>query len=57
MESDGDGQEQLSFAQWNGVLVNEEGGYYCRGRQYGVEKKLAEALNHRENSGRSFSNG
>ena len=21
--------------------MNEEGGYYCRGRQYGVEKKLA----------------
>ena len=25
----------------NGVSVNKEGGYYCRGRQYGVEKKLA----------------
>ena len=31
----------LSFARWNGVSVNKEGGYYCHGRQYGVEKKLA----------------
>jgi hypothetical protein len=41
MESDGDGQDRFSFARWNGVSVNKEGGYYCRGRQYGVEKKLA----------------
>ena len=41
MESDGGGQDWLSFARWNGVSVNKEGGYYCRGRQYGVEKKLA----------------
>ena len=40
MESNGDGQDRLSFARWNGVSVNKEGGYYCRGRQYGVEKKL-----------------
>ena len=40
MENDGDGQDRLSFARWNGVSVNKEGGYYCRGRQYGVEKKL-----------------
>ncbi len=25
------------------VSVNKEGGNYCRGRQYGVEKKLAVA--------------
>ena len=41
MESDGDGQDRFSFARRNGVSVNKEGGYYCRGRQYGVEKKLA----------------
>jgi hypothetical protein len=41
MESNGDGQDWLSFAWWNGVSVNKEGGYYCCGRQYGVEKKLA----------------
>ncbi len=41
MESDGDGQDWLSFARWNGVSMNKEGGYYCCGRQYGVEKKLA----------------
>ena len=41
MEIDGDGQDWLQFARWNGVSVNKEGGYYCRGRQYGVEKKLA----------------
>ncbi len=28
------------FAQRNGVSVNKEGGYYCHGRQNGVEKKL-----------------
>jgi hypothetical protein len=41
MESNGDGQDRLSFAWWNGVSVNKERGYYCHGRQYGVEKKLA----------------
>jgi hypothetical protein len=41
MESDGDEQDWLSFARWNGVFVNKDGGYHCRGRQYGVEKKLA----------------
>ena len=41
MKSDGDGQDRLSFARWNGISVNKEGGYYCLGRQYGVEKKLA----------------
>jgi hypothetical protein len=43
MESDGDEYDRLSFARRNGVSVNKEGGYYCRGRQYGVEKKLAVA--------------
>ncbi len=43
MESDGDDHYRLSFARRNGVSVNKEGGYYCRGRQYGVEKKLAVA--------------
>ena len=41
MESDGDEQDWLSFARWNGVFVNKDGGYHCRGRQYGVEKKIA----------------
>ena len=41
MKSDGGGQDRLSFARWNGVSMNKEGGYYCHGRQYGVEKKLA----------------
>ncbi len=42
-ESDGDEFDQLSFACKNGVSVNKEGGYYCRGKQYGMEKKLAVA--------------
>jgi hypothetical protein len=41
MKSDGGKHDQLSFVCRNGVSVNKEGGYYCRGRQYGVEKKLA----------------
>jgi hypothetical protein len=41
MESDEDEHDRLSFAWWNGVSVNKEGGYYCCGMQYGVEKKLA----------------
>ena len=43
MVSDGDEQDRLSFARKNGVSVNKEGGFYCRGRQYEVEKKLAVA--------------
>ena len=33
--------DQLSFAQRHGALLNEWGGYYRRGKQYGMEKKLA----------------
>ncbi len=40
LECDGDEFDQLSFACRNGVLVNKEG---CRGKQYGMEKKLAVA--------------
>ncbi len=40
-DSEGDAFDQLSFARRNGVYVNKEGGYYCRGKQYGMEKKLA----------------
>ncbi len=43
MESNGDEHNWLSFARRNGVSVNKEGGYYCLGRQYGLEKKLAVA--------------
>jgi hypothetical protein len=43
-ESNGDEFDQLSFACRNGVLVNKEGGYYCCGKQYGMEKKLAVAV-------------
>jgi hypothetical protein len=42
-ESDGDEFNQLSFACRNGVSVNLEGGYYCSGKQYSMEKKLAVA--------------
>ena len=40
-DSKGDKFDQLSFACRNGVSVNKEGGYYCHGKQYGMEKKLA----------------
>ena len=40
-ESDGDELDQLSFAQRHGASLNEWGGYYRRGKQYGMEKKLA----------------
>jgi hypothetical protein len=43
LESNGDEFDQLSFACRNSVLVNKEGGYYCRGKQYGMEKKLTVA--------------
>ena len=43
MENCGDEHVPNSFALKNGVSVNKAGGYYCRGRQYGVEKKLAVA--------------
>jgi hypothetical protein len=42
-DSEGDEFDQLSFACMNGVSVNKEGGYYCHGKQYGMEKKLAVA--------------
>jgi hypothetical protein len=42
-ESNRDEFDQLSFACRNGVSVNKEGGYYCRDKQYGMEKKLAVA--------------
>jgi hypothetical protein len=42
-DSEGDKFDQLSFARRNGVSVNKEGGYYCRGKQYGMENKLAVA--------------
>ena len=40
-ESNGDELDQLSFAQRHGASLNEWGGYYRRGKQYGMEKKLA----------------
>jgi hypothetical protein len=40
MESNGGEQDDwLYFARMNGVEVNKEGGYYFRGKQYGMEKK------------------
>ena len=40
-ESNRDELDQLSFAQRHGASLNEWGGYYRRGKQYGMEKKLA----------------
>ncbi len=43
MESDGNKLEGLSFAQRHGTMSNKKGGYYRRGKQYGIEKKFAVA--------------
>ena len=43
LESDGNEQDRLSFAQRHGAALNKKGGYYRRGKQYGMEKKLAVA--------------
>ncbi len=40
-DSKGDEFDQLSFARRNGVSVNKEGGYFCRGKQYSMENRLA----------------
>ena len=53
-ESDGDELDQLSFAQRHGALLNKWGGYYHRGKHYGMEKKLAVAkmyLNYKQLDG------
>jgi hypothetical protein len=42
-ESNGDKLDWLFFAQRHGALLNEKGGYYRRGKQYGMEKKLTVA--------------
>ena len=42
-ERDGDKLNRLSFAIRHGVMVNKKGGYYCRGKQYAMKKKLAVA--------------
>ena len=41
--SDGDELDWLSLAIRNGAAVNKKGGYYRRGKQYGMEKKLTVA--------------
>ncbi len=41
LESNGDELDQLSFAQRHGALLDKWGGYYCRGKHYGMKKKLA----------------
>jgi hypothetical protein len=38
-ESNGDKMDWLSFAQRHGALLNQRGGYYRQGKQYGMEKK------------------
>ena len=43
LESDGNKLDRLSFAQRHGAALNKKGGYYRRGKQYGMEKKLAVA--------------
>jgi hypothetical protein len=43
MESDGNKLDWLSFAQRHGATLNKKGGYYHRGKQYEMEKKLAVA--------------
>ena len=42
-ETNGGELDQLSFAQRLGASLNEWGGYYCRDKHYGMEKKLAVA--------------
>ena len=45
---------QLYFASCHGVLVNNNGGYYQRGKSYGLEVKLfvaAKYLDHKERLG------
>ncbi len=41
LESNWDELDQLSFAQRHGALLNEWGGYYRRGKYYGMETKPA----------------
>ena len=46
--------QQLYFASRHGVLVNDNGGYYQRGKSYGMEVKLfvaAKYLDHKERRG------
>ncbi len=43
LESTGNKLDWLSFAQTHGATSNKKGGYYRRGKQYGMEKKLAVA--------------
>jgi hypothetical protein len=53
LESDGNELDRLSFAQRHGAALNKKGGYYRRGKQYGMEKKLvvAETYLHYEQLG------
>ena len=46
--------QQLYFASRHGVLINDNGGYYQRGKTYGLEVKLlvaAKYLYHKERHG------
>ena len=46
--------QQLYFASRHGVLINDNGGYYQRGKTYGLEVKLfvaAKYLDHKERHG------
>jgi len=43
LESNENELDRLSFAQRHGTTLNKKEGYYHRGKQYGMEKKLAVA--------------
>ncbi len=50
----GDALQQLYFANRHGVSINDNGGYYQRGKTYGLEVKLfvaAKYLDHKERRG------
>ena len=49
-----DGLQQLCFANIHGVLIYDNGGYYQRGKTYGLEVRLfvaAKYLDHKERRG------
>jgi len=54
MAGGGDALQQLYFANRHGVSINDKGGYYQRGKAYGLEVKLfvaAKYLDRKERRG------